>query len=83
MENVVLVFFFLRRGNKARLALFPLRKRKNKNDIFHEKLRVPTSEREVLLLQVPRAGHARATRGPRAGHARILRFGFPPEVLGS
>jgi hypothetical protein len=31
------------------LALFSLRKKKNKNDIFHEKLKVPTSEREGKL----------------------------------
>ena len=46
------LFFFLRNVYKA--SLDTLRKKKNKNDIIYEKLRVPTSEREGKLSN-PRA----------------------------
>jgi hypothetical protein len=37
------LFFLFRKVNKASLTLCTLRKKKNKNDIIHEKLRVPIS----------------------------------------
>ena len=43
------LFFFLRKVHKASLTLCTLRKKKNKNDIIHEKLRVPPYKREGKL----------------------------------
>jgi hypothetical protein len=51
------------------LALYPLRKKKNKNDIIHEKLEVTTSEREGKLSN-PRS---RAARACGAMHGENLR----------
>jgi hypothetical protein len=43
--NNVVFFFFAQSAPEASLALYTLRKKKNKNDItgIHEKLKVPTS----------------------------------------
>ena len=46
-------------GDKASLALSPIRKQKYQNGSIHRKLKVPTSEREGKLSN-PRARAARA-----------------------
>jgi hypothetical protein len=77
MKNVVFVFF---------PALSTLRTKKNKDDIIHEKLGAPTSEREGKLSNLSKIflrkfteTRARAPRGmmPRGCHAL---FFCRPEV---
>ena len=81
------LFFFLRKVHKASLTLCTLRKKKNKNDIIHEKLRVPMSERAGRLSN-PRGRATRAmhgenlrkfteTRAPAPRARYVLIFSYP------